>query len=87
MGRPSVSAATMVMMVRVPGAEILGAHLDLYRAIRMDGRPALAVVAPAAPGVDREAQTALDRTGARISALMPQLLPIDQLGAFLQLRR
>ena len=41
---------------------------------------------PAAPGVHGESQTALDRTGARIPALMPQLLPFDQLGTFLQLR-
>src|SRR5258708_39412950 len=52
----------------------------------MDDRAAIAGVSRAAPGVDAEAQPALDGTLAGIAARMPVLLPIDQLRAFLKLR-
>src|SRR5229473_323462 len=52
----------------------------------MNRGSAIAGVSCPAPGVDAEAESALNGTLARIAARMPVLLPIDQLRAFLKLR-
>ena len=51
----------------------------------MDGEIAIAVVAASAPGVQGEAESALDRPGRLIAARMPVLLPFHQLGGNRQL--
>ena len=84
-GRPKVSAATMAIMVRVAVPRSWVASSTSTEASGWMVGAAGAGVARAAPGVDAESQAALDGTAARIAAQMPVLLPLDQLGAFLEL--
>ena len=67
-GRPRVSAATCVMMVRVPVPRSWVPISTQHGAIGIDGGAALAGVAAAAPGVDADAEAALDRAGAGLAA-------------------
>src|ERR1035437_398717 len=66
------------------GAQILGAHLDQYRAIGVDGGAGRAGVARAAPSADAEAETAAHRAFLR-AARLPEFAPFGQLGSLLQL--
>src|SRR5947207_15910640 len=50
----------------------------------MDGESTIAVVSAPGPGVDRNAEAALHRPGAILSARAPVLLPLHQLGGNLQ---
>ena len=85
-GSPSVSAATCVMMVRVP---VPRSWLPISSTTEPSGLIVvrqLAGVAAAAPRVDADAQPALDRAGAAFAARVPQALPVAQLRGLHQLR-
>src|SRR5262249_58962839 len=66
-------------------AQILRAHLDFNRAVRIDRERAGALVPASAPGVNRKAQTALHWSGTALPARMPVLLPADEIGGDHQL--
>src|SRR4029077_2301307 len=57
------------------GPDVLRAHLDIDRAIGMDGEIAIAGVAASTPGVKREPHPARDISGNVLSARMPLFLP------------
>ena len=68
------------------GAQVLTAEIDCHAAVGLNGHAALAVVAQSAPGIDADAEAALDRTARCVAARMAVFRPLDHLGGFVELR-
>ena len=65
--------------MRVPVPRSCDAHLDIDRAIGMDGQIAIAGVAASAPGVNGQSEPRLHMCPAGlVAARMPVLLPAHQ---------